>query len=348
MVNSKPITVGVVGLGRIGWNHHLAQLKLNPSYQITACVDMLPERRKEAEKVYGCQTFSNIDDFLKSGVAELAVICTMSKDHCKHTLAALKSGHHVVVEKPMAMSLREADSMIRAAKKARRVLTVHQSHRSRPDMRFAREIIDSGILGDVFWARLTGHAFFRRNDWQTLKKNGGGYLNNWGAHGVDYCLLLLDSPVKDVWGDLKHTVTAGDADDFVKVVLRGKNGRVIEVEFSYACAFPQPTWLIAGTCGTMQVVGDTAQIKYFDPKEVKPIKAVDGPVMSRGYGNDDRLPWQEKTLKAEPTKPYPDFYVNLAGAIRKRKPLLVTLESVRNQIAVLDRIRKSAHWNTKK
>ena len=348
MASMKPITVGVVGLGRIGWNFHLKQLKQNPAYNITACVDQLPARRKEAEEVYGCQTFSNIDDFLESGVAELAIICTMSVDHCKHTLRALKTGHHVLVEKPMAMTVREADSMIKAARKAKRVLTVHQSHRGRPENLFPREIIDSGILGKVFWARITSHSFVRRNDWQTLKKNGGGFLNNWGAHAVDSCLLLLDSPVKDVWGDMKHTVTAGDADDFDKVILRGKNGRVIEAEFSYACAIPQPTWLMAGTCGTMQMVGDTAQIKYFDPKKVKPIKAVDGPVMSRGYGSDDHLPWQEKTIKAVPTKPYPDFHANLAQAIRKGKKLLVPAEQVREQIRVLGMIRKSAGWNWKK
>lgn len=348
MQTTKPINVGVIGLGRIGWHHHLKLLKTHPEFNIAACVDLLPERRKEAEQVYGCRTFSNVNAFLKSGVAELAVVCTMSIDHCKHTIAALKAGLHVVVEKPMAMTVADVDKMVQAAKKARRVLTVHQNYRARPIMRFVHEIIDSGILGDVFWMRFTDDVFLRRNDWQTLKKNGGGNLTNAAPHYIDYCLMLLGSPVKDVWADMKHTVTAGNADDFTKVILRGKSGRVIEIDVSYACAFPQATWLVTGTCGTMQINGDTALIRYFDPKQAPPIEVIDGPVMSRGYGNDDKLPLQEKTVKVEPTKPYPDFYVRLAESIRKGKPLLVTVESVRRQIQVIEMARKSAHWNWKK
>lgn len=342
MAKRKLITVGVVGLGRIGWAHHAKLLHQHPAFELTACVDPLAIRRKEAERELGCATFAHINDFLKSGLAELAVICTMSVDHCPHSLAALRAGLHVLVEKPMAMNVRQADRMIAAAKKARKLLTVHQSQRRGAS--FVREIMDSGILGDVFWMRFTGHSFFRRNDWQMLKKYGGGYLNNNGSHSVDFCLLLLDSPVKDVWGELKHTVTAGDADDFMKVVIRSKKGRVIEVEQSYACAFPQPTWLVAGTCGTMQIVGREAHIKYFDPRKVKPIKVVDGAAVGRRYGNDDRLPWKEKTLKVKPKKVDPNFNDNLAAAIRRGKKLLVTPESVRQQIWVLDQVRKSAGW----
>ena len=344
MAKTNPITTAVIGLGRIGWSHHAKLMNEHAGFEIVACVDPLAERQKEAEDTYHCATFADLKDLLATDLAELVVVCTRSVDHCAHTLMALRSGRHVLVEKPMAMSVREADRMIAAAKKARKVLTVHQSSRHSGGPRFIREIIDSGILGDVFFMRLTGHSFFRRNDWQMLKKFGGGYLNNNGSHSVDFCIQLLDAPVKDVWGDLQHTVTAGDADDWMKVVLRGKNGRVIEVEQSYACAFPQPAWLVCGTCGTMQVVGREAHIKYFDPKKVRPIKVVEAPPAQRQYGNEDVLPWEEKTVEVKPSTPGPRFYDNLHDAIRKRKKLLITPESVREQIRVLDAVRKSAGW----
>jgi len=257
---------------------------------------------------------------------------------------ALGAGCHVLVEKPAAMSVKEMDRMIAAAKKAKKVLTVHQSMRAAKDLRFVREIIDSKILGKVFWVRLSAQVFFRRNDWQQLKKFGGGYLNNNGVHAIDSVLRLIDSPVNDVWGDLKHTVTAGDADDYIKAVLRGKNGRVIEVEQSYACAFPQPRWLVCGTTGSMQIADNKATIKFFDPSKAPKIKVDPGVPMTRKYGNDDRLPWEEKIVDAEPVRPYPDFYEELYKSIRKRGKLLVTPESVRQTIWVLDRIRKSSLW----
>jgi len=344
MAKKKPISTCVVGLGRIGWSHHAKLMSQHPGFEIVACVDPLKDRREEAEATYKCATYARLGDFLKTDLAELVVVCTRSADHAPHTVAALKSGRHVLVEKPMAMSTKEADQMIRTARRAKKVLTVHQSNRHAGMPRFIQEILDSKILGEVFFMRLTGHSFFRRNDWQMLKKFGGGYLNNNGSHSVDFCIQLLGSPVKDVWGDLKHTVTAGDADDWMKVILRGKNGRVIEVEQSYACAFPQPTWLVCGTCGTMEVRGKEAKIKYFDPKKVKPIKVDPRAAQGRRYGNEDVLPWKEKTLEVKPKGKAPNFYDNLYDAVRKRKKLLITPESVREQIRVLDAVRKSAGW----
>ncbi len=341
----RPVKVGVVGLGRIGWGHHAKSLHANPNFELVACVDTLDERRAEAEAAFGCQTFTDFRGFLKGSGAELAIICTRSNDHCGHTIDALRAGMHVMVEKPMAMNVREADRMIQAARRAERVLTVNQSRRYGDNVRYVRELINSRLLGDVFWIRTSGQEFRRRNDWQQLKKYGGGYLNNNGAHSVDAAIQLLDAPVADVWGDLKHTVTAGDADDWLKVILRGQNGRVIEVEQSYACAIKQPRWLVAGTCGTMQSMDEkTAELKFFDPKKAPPIKVNEGVPADRSYRTDDSLPWQERTEPMTPRGDEPSLHDNLFEAIRKGKKLLITPESVRELIRVLDAVRKSSQW----
>ncbi len=344
MARNKAIRTLIVGLGRIGWDHHIKKVAANPHFEVTAVVDTIAARRKEAQEVYRCRAFATLKDALKAEVAQLAVICTRSVDHCAHTIEALRAGCHVLVEKPAAMSLREMDRMITAAKKAGRVLTVHQSARAADDLGFIRETIDSKLLGKVFWIRLASQSFFRRNDWQQLKRFGGGYLNNNGVHAVDSVLRLLDGPVECIWGDLKHTVTAGDADDFLKVIIRGTNGRLLEVEQSYACAFPEPKWLICGTYGSMQITGKKATIKYFDPKKAPKIKVDPKAPVDRRYGNDDRLPWKQKTVPAKPKKEYPDFYDNLYKAIRRGAKPLVTPESVRETIRVLDAVRKSSLW----
>ena len=344
MADEKPITTLIAGLGRIGWDLHIKEAAKNPHFKVTAVVDSLPERRKEAVDTYGCAAFATLEEALEAAPAQLAVVCTRSADHCRHTLMALAAGCNVLVEKPAAMSVKEMDKMIRAAKKAKKILTVHQSMRAAKDLRFVRETIDSKILGKVFWIRFSTQVFFRRNDWQQLKKFGGGFLNNNGVHAVDSVLRLVDSAVESVWGDLKHTVTAGDADDWLKIILRGKNGRVVEVEQSYACAFPQPRWLVCGTTGSMQITGEEAKIKFFDPKNAPKLVLDPGVPMTRKYGNDDRLPWEEKTVPVEPAKPYPDFYEELYKSIRKRGRLLVTPESVRQTISVLDATRKSSLW----
>jgi len=345
MAKSGPVRAMVVGLGRIGWDFHAKEIALSPDFELAVAVDPLEERRKEAEEVYGCATFASLDDALKAPDADLAVICTRSADHAGHSIAALETGLHVLVEKPAALSVSEMDGMTGAAEKAGKILTVHQSGRKAADLRFVRETIDSDVLGDVFWIRYSTQAFFRRNDWQQLKRFGGGYLNNNGVHAIDSVLRLTDSPLEDVWGDLKHTVTAGDADDWLKVVLRAENGRVIEVEQSYACAFAQPRWLVCGTAGTLESSdGKTARIKYFDPEKAPEIEVDPRAPVDRQYGNDDRLPWEEKTVEMQPREDYPDFYEKLYESIRHGEQLLVTPGSVRETIAVLDAVRAKSLW----
>ena len=157
------------------------------------------------------------------------------------------------------MSVREFDRMTAAAKKARRILTVHQSQRANPVLGFVKDTIDSGILGKVFWVKRSGLTFYRRNDWQTQKKYGGGVLSKAGVHHLDGVLTLTKSEIVDVWGDLKHTgVFAGDADDFARASIRYKSGLLIEVEMSFGCAFEQPHWLVCGNHGSL-IVDDARQ-----------------------------------------------------------------------------------------
>lgn len=351
MSETKPIKTMVVGLGRIGWQHHLQEVVKKPAFELVAAVDTEPDRRKEAADAHGCATFDSIDKALAAGLAELAIICTRSIDHSRHSLAALEAGCHVFVDKPAALSVGEFDAMIAAAKKNNLVLTVHQSTRMLKGVRYAREIIDSGVLGEIFWIRFFGLSFYRRNDWQVVKEFGGGMLNNGGVHHIDCVLQMADAPIIDVWGDLKHTgVCAGDADDFTKAAIRCRNGRLLEVDLSYACAQGMGGWHLYGSCGSAHIYsGDdgvefTASLKYFDPAKA-PARELEGPVPAgRKYRIPDELPWVEKTVPAEPAKPFGDFYDNLHLAIRKGATPLVTPESVRQTIWVMDEVRKHSLW----
>jgi predicted dehydrogenase len=256
------------------------------------------------------------------------------------TVAALRAGKHVVVEKPMALNLREADRMIGAARKARKLLTIHPSRRHASDTLYIQEVIESGLLGEVFFIRMAGYGFARRADWQMLRKLGGGMLNNWGSHVVDQALMLLRRPVREVFADLRHTVGAGDAEDHVKIILRADKGPTIDIELTNACAIPMPDWVLMGTCGTLLSQGGTSKIRYFDPKGLPKLKASEV-LTHRRYGTDEKLPWQEKEEATKSSRTV-DFYDNLYGAIRHRKKLLITPQSVRELIRVLDLCRKSA------
>jgi predicted dehydrogenase len=267
--------------------------------------------------------------------------------HGPDTKKALKAGKHVVVEKPMAVGLAEADSMIRAAKAARRKLFVHQNYRFMRAFTFLEDVISSGKLGKIFYIRNGSNGFSRRNDWQTLSKNAGGVLNNTCPHNIDQILQLVGSPIVKVLGDLQQIASAGDVEDHVKAFMKAKNGCTVDLEVTSSInnAVAPPRWVIAGQYGTLTIPADGKQavLRYFDPKKAGKLTVNDGPAADRKYGNDDKLPWVEETLPVE-GRDVGNFYDNVYAVLRDRKPMRVTPESVREVIRVIAEIRKGTNF----
>jgi len=344
-VMSEPVRYAVVGLGRAGWDIHVHQLRGREDAKIVAVVDPVEERRNEASKEFGCKTYTNLAKMLKQEDVEVVVVATPSKDHGSDTKKALKAGKHVVVEKPMATSLREADSMINTAAETDKKLFIHQNYRFFPEFTHIKEVIDSGILGRVYHIRYYMSTFTRRNDWQTLAKNGGGLLNNHVIHFLDQILQLLPGNVTQVMGDLQQIASAGDVEDHTKTFIKTDAGSTADIEISTAqnVGLPLPNWIVCGTHGTLTSDQKKSIVRWFDPAQAPPIEVVEGPAANRKYGNTDKLPWQEKTIEVGP-RPHGAFYDNVAGVLRRGEEMRVTPQSVREVMRVISLIRKGTNF----
>jgi scyllo-inositol 2-dehydrogenase (NADP+) len=345
----EPIRYGVVALGRAGWDIHIAELRNRADAKIVACADPIPERRAQAEAELGCKTYSTLAKLLKQDDVEVVVIATPSAQHARETKKSLAAVKHVVCEKPMAMSLAETDSVIKAARASGRHLFVHQNYRFWPEPNHLREVVDSGILGRLFHIRHYQSQFVRRNDWQTLAKNGGGTLNNTCPHFIDALIQLIGSPIKTIVGDLQQIASAGDVEDHVKLFLRGENGVTADLEVSNAQSLPAPLpkWILCGTHGTLTCDGTKSIIRYFDPAHVQPLPPIDAPAADRKFGNDDKLPWQEKTMNVEDRSDKRTFYDNVFEVLREDKPMRVTLDQVRELMRVIAVTRKGTNFSGK-
>ena len=341
---SGPVRTAVIGLGRAGWSIHVAGIKDRSDYKIVACVDPDAERRKEAEQTLGCRTFATLKEFLKDpGDTELVIVATASHQHTPMSIEALQAGFHVMTEKPMAINLKEAEKMMKAAKKSKKLFTIHQNYRCQPELHQAMALIHSGILGKVFYIKMNWTNFARRNDWQTLRKYGGGQLNNNGVHLIDQVVQLLDSRVTAVFGDLQQILNPGDGEDHVKVVFRAESGMLAEVEITQS-ALPQPAWVVLGTRGTLISDGETFRLRYVVGR-LKPLKPIDAKaVAGRKYGFGEKIEFKEETLPAAIT-PKRNFYDYLYDSIRKGKPPYVTPESVRNTMEVMRLARKGTQFS---
>jgi scyllo-inositol 2-dehydrogenase (NADP+) len=246
------------------------------------------------------------------------------------------------------MSVAEADRMIRVAQETNRKLFIHQNYRFYPEFLHLKEVVDSGVLGRLFHIRNYISSFNRRNDWQTLAKNGGGQLNNTCSHFLDQIMQLADGTVTQVMSDMQRIASAGDVEDHVKAMLRFDNGVTADMEISTAenISTPLPKWILCGTHGTLTNDGKTSTVRLFDPAQAPPLEVNDGPAANRKYGNDDKLPWQEKTIPVEP-RPEGAFYRNVQGVLRNNEPMRVTPDSVREVIRVMQWIRKGTAFTGK-
>ena len=301
---TQPIRIGIAGLGRAGWGMHCKELAGKQDlFQIVAACDILPDRRERMSERYGCETYERIEDMIADPYVELVDIATRTPDHFEHAMLALAAGKNVFLEKPICLTYAQALQLKGAAAQAARIasstLYIRHNRRFDPDFLHVRQIIASGLLGEVYEIRLARHGYSRRDDWQTIVEQGGGQLLNWGPHVIDHALRFLESPVDSMYSDLKRVAAVGDAEDHVKIVLCGANGRLVDLEISGGVAIGSPTYLVFGSKGSLSLSGKEIQLRYLDPaQELPPRTANPGPPGTT-FGTPEQLPWIEETLPVQ-------------------------------------------------
>ena len=340
--NGKPVRIGIAGLGRSGWNIHAKTLRAHPGlFEIASVMDPDADRRREAERELGSTSHQDFEGLIGEPDLDVIVIASPSHLHCAHALASIAQGRHVVVEKPFAMDADEADKMIDAAEHAGVVLAPFQNRRYEPHFRKVLDLVRSGALGDVLQIRMCWHRFTRRWDWQAMKQFGGGALFNNGTHLLDQAMDFFEGIEEpEIMLDLHRGLSMGDAEEHMKLVLRSPGLPTVDIEYSNACAFEQDRWHIMGTAG-----GLTGTQTHLDWKTVDwatmPERVVDeGPAAGRKYPAEE-IRWENFSWDAPesgPT-PYEMFYFELYNAVRTGSAMLVTPESVRRYVRVLDRCR---------
>ena len=284
------IKVGVVGLGRAGRFMHIPELAQFPEkFQVVAGADWAEERRNDLpENLSHLRIYPSLEELLTDPEVEMVTIATRSEYHTKQALQVLEAGKIAVVDKPVAVSVAEAEELVAASKRYPGKLFLRFNRRFEPIFNQVRDIIREGILGNISTVKLYRHTgFVRRKDWQTLAEFHGGMLNNWGPHLIDQALQLLESPVADLWCDLRHMLAAGDAEDQIKLLLRAENGRVADIEISSCVALSANWYEVWGDRGTLMVPAEAPELKlrYLDPEQkLPPIEAVRG-LFPLSYGN---------------------------------------------------------------
>ena len=299
----QKVRVGIIGQGRSGRNMHGAHLLGDARFQIAAVAETVEARRIRAAGEYGCETYADYRDLLARKDLDLVVVATWSHTHPAIVIECLEADHAVLCEKPMASTVKDADRMIAAARRTGRLLAVFQQSRFSPSFQRILEVIRSGVLGRVVQISMAYNAFSRRWDWQTLQDRWGGNLMNTGPHALDQALFLFGDGTPDVRCFMDRANSAGDAEDYVKVILSGPGRPVIDVEISSCCAYPAFTYNVQGTRGGLK--GSTTQLewKYLDPAATPPLPPVTDPI-AKADGTpaycSETLAWREDRWAFDP------------------------------------------------
>lgn len=346
MADSEPIRVGLIGIGRAGWGMHTKAIDARPGkFRIVAACDPVKSRRDVMAERYGCTTYRDAADLAVDPEVELVDIASRTVEHVTQAVFALKAGKDVFLEKPIAVTYAEARKIERALRgKGRGRVYARHNRRFEPAFQHVREIMAAGTLGDVYEIKLRRHGYQRRNDWQTLIAHAGGQLLNWGPHVVDHALQLLESPVSDMWSDLTRVAAVGDAEDHLKIILKGENGRLVDLEISGGAALSEPEYIVFGTRGALVCKGREIQLRYLDPgKKLARARAKSSnPPFQGGFGNAETLPWIEETLPVSPKAKCdtPHIWDHLYAAIREGVPFPITLQEALAVMRVISAVKK--------
>ncbi|MGI6167458.1 MAG: Gfo/Idh/MocA family protein [Eubacteriales bacterium] len=337
---SQPIRMGVVGLGRIGMSVHRECLLARPDkFRVVAACDLIKERYERYAEEFGCRTYDRIADLIGDPEVEVVDIATRSCDHYKHAKMALLAGKSVLVEKPFCETYEQAKELVRlGSQPAGPKIYVRHNRRFEEGFIKVNEIISSGILGDVYEIRLARNGYQRRNDWQAIKEFGGGQLLNWGPHIIDHALIFCGGRYKKLFAEIKRVTAVGDAEDHIKLVFKGVNGRIVDVEISGGVALPVPEYMVYGTKGTLVGRKNTLKIKYLDPSvELLPIKADPStPPLGSSYGNAETLVWKEETIELSPKDETDVIWDYFYDAYRNNKPYPITSEQAMEIVRVIE------------
>ncbi|NCO34013.1 MAG: Gfo/Idh/MocA family oxidoreductase [Armatimonadetes bacterium] len=251
---AKKVRVGIVGTGGIA-RSHIKSLQAVDGVEIVAACDVNETVLKAAAETYGIpKTFTSYRDLVALKEIDAVSVCTPNFFHKEPTVAALKSGKHVIVEKPMSMTVKESEAMVAAAKEANRVLVIGFQFRYSSQAQMIKRAIDEGILGNILYARC--QALRRRGipNWGVFgqkKLQGGGSMIDIGVHIIEVAHYLMGSPqpvavtgacytylgdkpsqVKSQWPNWDYKTYT--VEDLAVGLIRFDNGATLSIESSFA------------------------------------------------------------------------------------------------------------------
>lgn len=273
----RKLRTALVGCGKVGRTHALALSTLPESQFVAVCDNNLARARAFADE-FRVKAYDDVGEMVATTEAQAVAVCTPHPLHVGPATAALKAGANVLVEKPLAPSLRDCDAMIAAAQKAGVKLGVVSQRRLYAPVQRIRRAIDAGKIGRPVLAMVVvlgwrDQAYYRSDPWRgKWDMEGGGVLVNQAPHQLDLLQWFM-GPIEELtgyWANLNHPYI--EVEDSAVAVLRFKDGGLATIVVSnsqnpglygrvHVCGDNGATVGVQTDGGSMFVAGMTAVLE---------------------------------------------------------------------------------------
>ena len=275
--------LGIIGAGAIGKIHAKAAKEAGTTVACVADLDI--ERAQDlAAKYEGCTAAASIDELLADESIHAVVVGVPNKWHKDLAIQAMQAGKDVLLEKPMGLNAKECEQINAVATETKSILQIGLVYRSSAAAQAAKQVIDSGDLGNIYHAK--AHLFRRRGvpglgGWFTTKAlSGGGPLIDLGVHIIDITSWLMDFPkpervsgkvysyfgkrmqdyvFEDMWAGPPKLDGTCDVEDSAHAMIHFDNGCSLDLQVSWAINMPTPNMASAETIG---IFGDQGGLTF--------------------------------------------------------------------------------------
>ena len=262
---NKKVKWGIIAAGGIAKRRTLPAMQFCENAEIVAVMDKSVEALKSIREEYGIPyIYEDEDELLNNPEVEAVYVASPVCFHKEQARKVLAAGKHLLLEKPIGLTLEEAEEVKNYAEHSPQKVGIGMVMKMHPGHQKIRELIKQGTLGEIVNCRAQLTCWFpdMENNWrQKWATGGGGALVDMGIHCVDLLRYLLDDDVEKVYGDVATKTFQYEVDDSADCMLRMKKGAncFVDVHFNIPDEAAKGVLEIYGTKGSVMATGTIGQ-----------------------------------------------------------------------------------------
>ena len=242
----RTVNVGVIGVGAMGENHVRVYHKMEEA-NLMGVSDVSERALKKIEKKYGAKGYTDYCELLANPEIEVVSVCVPTTFHHAVVMEAIKHKKHVLVEKPIAFTLTEAEEMIAAAKEAGVILATGHVERFNPAVQKAKELIDDGVIGDIV------SAFAKRVGPLPPRIKDVGVSIDLAIHDLDIMNYLFEEEITQVYGTMNSSFDDSEFEDHAEIMVSFDNESTGIIEVNWLTPYKRRELELTGTAGIISV-----------------------------------------------------------------------------------------------